>query len=840
MTTIGVAMRTQRLGSGLRLRCAGSVFAFLLLVVCSVGEVAGESVREDLDALENRLGDSQGAARLSLLMEVTDRYNGISPPKALGYALQALDHLDTHPDREAFVRVSHQMCWAHQSLGDYREALSWCDSSASVAEEVGDWNSLARALNTTGVVFWRLADYERSIDFLLRALDLEEEYGTPLSRSKALNNIGIVQTAMGNYTSALDFYGRSLEIKELEEDTRGIANVLNNMASVHRELGRLDSSLDLHQRSLALKLRLGYDVGAITSHTQIGVIHSARGEDDLALVAFQEALRLIEKTGNRANQPGLLVHLGVLDRNTGRLDAAIETLLEALDLATEIEAGEAIRDASLELARTYELLGEHRAALDHYKRYQAVTDEIFSTESRDRVAQLEVRREINRQEAEIRRQRLVRTALLIGLAALTMLLLAALRAYRLKTQANLAIHRTNKKLEAVNSIVTSINSEVEFDCVLETILSEINALRAVDRAEFLVRDPVRRRFEVRAWRGAHTDELAGVELSELEIDGVLARECREEAPDLWSWSRSVSRSLKGAFDRTESLVMMMVRVEGRIEGILMLENHRREDAFLEDEFELLRSLEEHIRSAFIGARWVRELQDLSAKKSEVIRIAAHDFRNPVGALMNNMELLAMGIRADRLDPNEVAQRLDKLQKVGERTIYSLERLLDLSAIEMGRGIAELAPHDLTEIIEECLPSHRLAAERKDIDLSLDEAGGLPPVLVDPDRIGQVLDNLVSNAIKYTHPGGDVRVECETQPNLVVTHVRDSGQGLRPGDLELVFRNFRNLSSRPTGGESSTGLGLAIAKGIVEVHGGEMWVESEFGVGSCFSFSLPAA
>lgn len=837
---VGAATRTLQTGFGQCVRCAGSAFAFMLLLTGLAAAVDVGSAQDELDSLEARLESSQGTERLNLLMELTERYNSISSLTALGYALQALDHLDANPDRKALARVSHQLCWAHQNLGDYREALSWCDRSSSVAEEVGDRNALARALNTTGVVFWRLADYDRAIDFLLQALELEEQVGSPLSQSRVLTNIGIVQAAMGNYTSALDFYERSLEIKEREGDIRGIANVLNNMAEVHRELGRLDIALDLHQRSLTLKRRLGYDVGAITSYMQIGMIQSAKGEDEPALMSFQEALRLIEKTGNRANQPQLLVHMGVVDRRMGRLDSAVETLLGAFDMAKEIEAKEAVRDASLELARTYELLGDHRAALDSFKRYQSVTDEIFSTESRDRVAQLEVRREINRQEAEIRRQRLVRTVLVIGLAALTMLLLAAVRAYRVKTQANLAIHRTNKKLEAVNSIVSAINTEVEFDCVLETILSEINALRAVDRAEFFVRDPVRRRFEIRALLGAHTDELAGVELSELEVDGVLARECQEEAPDLWSWRRSASRSLKGAFDRTESLLMMMVRVEGRIEGILMLENHSQEDAFLEDELELLRSLEEHIRSAFIGAQWVRELQDLSAKKSEVIRIAAHDFRNPVGALMNNMELLAMGIRADRLGPDDVAQRLDKLQEVGERTIYSLERLLDLSAIEMGRGIAELAPHDLTEIIEECLPSHQLAAERKDIELSLNDPAVLPKVLVDPDRISQVLDNLVSNAIKYTHPGGEVKVECETQPNLVVTHVKDSGQGLRSDDLELVFRNFGRLSSRPTGGESSTGLGLAIAKGIVEVHGGEMWVESEFGVGSCFSFSLPAA
>jgi two-component system, sensor histidine kinase and response regulator len=104
----------------------------------------------------------------------------------------------------------------------------------------------------------------------------------------------------------------------------------------------------------------------------------------------------------------------------------------------------------------------------------------------------------------------------------------------------------------------------------------------------------------------------------------------------------------------------------------------------------------------------------------------------------------------------------------------------------------------------------------------------------------VMANLLSNAIKYSHPGGRVRIACEARPGEVVTHVKDTGQGLTPQDLEAIFKRFGKLSARPTGGESSTGLGLAIVKKIVELHGGRIWVESERGKGSTFSFSLPVA
>ncbi len=109
--------------------------------------------------------------------------------------------------------------------------------------------------------------------------------------------------------------------------------------------------------------------------------------------------------------------------------------------------------------------------------------------------------------------------------------------------------------------------------------------------------------------------------------------------------------------------------------------------------------------------------------------------------------------------------------------------------------------------------------------------------MDRVRVAEVVDNLVSNALKFTWPGGRVRVFCEQRNGEVVTHVQDTGQGLESDELEWVFSG-KKLSAQPTGGESSTGLGLVIVRKIVELHRGRAWVESKKGEGSRFSFSLP--
>jgi len=143
------------------------------------------------------------------------------------------------------------------------------------------------------------------------------------------------------------------------------------------------------------------------------------------------------------------------------------------------------------------------------------------------------------------------------------------------------------------------------------------------------------------------------------------------------------------------------------------------------------------------------------------------------------------------------------------------------------------------LIATAVSNHEKAAANKDIAITAVDTTELPHVNADAVRIGEVLDNLVSNAVKYTQPGGTVRISCERRDGDIVTHVEDNGQGLGEDDLREIFRTFKKLSARPTGGETSTGLGLAIVKRIVEIHGGSIWVTSEKGKGARFSFALPA-
>jgi signal transduction histidine kinase len=182
--------------------------------------------------------------------------------------------------------------------------------------------------------------------------------------------------------------------------------------------------------------------------------------------------------------------------------------------------------------------------------------------------------------------------------------------------------------------------------------------------------------------------------------------------------------------------------------------------------------------------------------------------------------------------------LKRINDCSQFTINLLNDLLDLSKIESGRLELEITKNDYIDFLKNNIELNNFFAHEKGISIHLERRDQIPLVDFDKNKMEQVLNNLISNAIKYSYPNTEIRIEVEKKVDSVLTKVIDQGQGI-PEDEQLnIFKAFQKASTKPTAGEKSTGLGLAIAKKIVEGHKGEIWVESEVGKGSTFSFKLP--
>ncbi|MCX7765833.1 MAG: GAF domain-containing sensor histidine kinase [Candidatus Sumerlaeia bacterium] len=235
-------------------------------------------------------------------------------------------------------------------------------------------------------------------------------------------------------------------------------------------------------------------------------------------------------------------------------------------------------------------------------------------------------------------------------------------------------------------------------------------------------------------------------------------------------------------------------------------------------------------------RLYQELAELNQIKNRFLGMVAHDLRQPIGVIKGFLGLILGGFVGE-VDESQ-RHYLSIMNRSCETMLTLIDDLLDISAIASGRLVLEPQPVDLHQFLKEYYKTNMILAKAKSINLELELEPSLPMVIMDPDRINQVLNNLLANAIKFSQPGTTIKIKARTAGDYVEVAVVDQGPGILPEEMNMLFDIFTRTSVRPTAGEKSTGLGLAIAKQIVEAHGGKISVHSQVGAGSTFTFTLP--
>jgi two-component system phosphate regulon sensor histidine kinase PhoR len=227
------------------------------------------------------------------------------------------------------------------------------------------------------------------------------------------------------------------------------------------------------------------------------------------------------------------------------------------------------------------------------------------------------------------------------------------------------------------------------------------------------------------------------------------------------------------------------------------------------------------------------LRDLQTTRRELIGNISHEFRTPLAGIKAMVETLHDGAVDDEKTARDFLNRIDSEV---DRLTQLVAELTELSRIETGKSELKLEPLNLNNLVEEVTTQLSPQAERRQLAVIKELAAGLPPVPADRARVRQVVLNLLHNAIKFTEPSGKITVTTQKQGDSVTVDIADTGRGIAREDLPHVFERFYK-GDKARAGEGA-GMGLAIAKHIIEAHGGDIRVQSEEGKGSTFSFSLP--
>ena len=229
-----------------------------------------------------------------------------------------------------------------------------------------------------------------------------------------------------------------------------------------------------------------------------------------------------------------------------------------------------------------------------------------------------------------------------------------------------------------------------------------------------------------------------------------------------------------------------------------------------------------------------ELESLERLRRDLVANVSHELKTPISALRAHLENLLDGVE----EPDR--ETLEVMLTQSERLGRLIDQLLDLSRLESGELRLNRRPTELHPLVSEVLSEIEVARAGRGVSVADAVPDDLPPLLVDPERVHQVLFNLIDNAVRFTPHGGSVRVTARRVNGSCEVAVSDTGQGIAAEHLPRLFERFYRVDAARSRGDGGTGIGLAIARSVVEAHGGRIRAESRVGRGSVFTFDLPVA
>jgi len=413
--------------------------------------------------------------------------------------------------------------------------------------------------------------------------------------------------------------------------------------------------------------------------------------------------------------------------------------------------------------------------------------------------------------------------------------------------------RRATELSVLYGVATAGATSLRLDEIIQRTLDALCETLRPDDAAILLLEPETEELVIRAWTGFP----GGPKLMRRPVGiGIPGWVAQMGEPVLLADVRQDERYQACDAD-TRSELCVPLRVGERIIGALNLES-RRLGAFGDDGLRLVSTLAGNLAMLVEHARLFEEvetaraelqqraealeeanvrLQELDRLKDQFLANMSHELRTPLNSIIGFSEVLIDGLVGEMT--SEQKECLENVRSSGHHLLALISDILDISKIEAGRMELEPATFDVAELLAEVQATITPLIEKKSQVLKIEQAEGLPPLTADRFRVKQILLNLLSNAYKFTLVEGHITLSCRlADQTTMLFSVADTGIGIKPEDQEIIFEEFRQVDGSAAREMTGTGLGLAISKRLVEMHGGRIWVESEYGHGATFSLLLP--
>ncbi len=654
----------------------------------------------------------------------------------------------------------------------------------------------------------------RSLELSIEVIALSNEISYDEGAALGYRNAGVSSRLLAKYEDAFEYFEKALDIYSKLNDEHGKAKVYNSIGNIYLNLSDYKYSLEYLHKCLNIVKGINDKQFEADVLINIGLAYQELGDYASSLEYNLQSMQTF--TNNDLAVPlSLLNNIGIVYQNLSEYTTSLEYFYESLKLSES-------KDNPLDRAFA---LGNISLVYLQQKNHESALENLFKS--------LEIFRNLGNRQAE------ANAYLNIGKVYRDMGLYEKAIEYELEA---LELHEAISDLSGKSSTLLLIG-EIYFSMDNNDKAREyyVNALRvAQDIGDYINETEA---YLLLADFFVKNNDPA-IALDNLYIANHLAGK-RDAKKDLSRVHRLYFEIYRSNGDYVKAFEHFEIHFKLEKE-IYSIESERKlkslsiQYQFQNSEKERKIALQEkeiyklkNVELAEANSRLVK----LNEEKNEFIGIAAHDLKNPLSGILIYSKKLRT--RIDKYSKEEISEIASEMEIASERMFKLIAKFLDINLIESGKRDFKFARFNAAELLKQTIALSLNHAKSKNIEI-IGECGDEMEIFSDRDSLEQILDNLISNAVKFTLPDKKINIKARVLGELVRFEVKDEGPGMTEKDKQNLFGRFARLSAKPTGDEISTGLGLSIAHKLTIMLGGKLWCESEEGKGATFILEIQAA
>lgn len=788
-----------------------------------------KSLQYALTALELSRKAHDELAEAFALTTVADIYYKLSfYRKAQTFYYQAAQLYRKQENNKMLTSVSQSLGDTYYKLSINDTALECYISSLKGFQEIGDRLSIGNTFRKIGNVYWVTNNFDKSLEYYLNTLKIYEDNKDMEGLAKVYINIGLIYFVTDNYDKALEYFSKSKRILETHPDVDILADLYFRLGDVYARKNLNKLSLAYYDSSLVLLDSVSNKLTTATVLKQKSYVLQKLNKPDKALQTALDALKIGETYDNKWFHASIHNTLATFLTSQKKYPEALSHLKLAGELAKSLKAWPILKENYEAWSKYYSSIGDYRQALAFYTKYHQINDSIQHNDRNERIIQLQTKYDSEKNKKELiqkeevikqNQKKLQKQRYQLYIFAFGVLLVLFL---------SVALYRQYKILEIKGKKIERINEELD-----QRVKERTSALRLTQFSIDQASDPI-------FWISSDGDYVfvnkAACDKLEYSRENLMNMSVTDIIPNFnqHDWMQFWDIIKKEKSFTFESLHRKKSGKTFPVEIILNYVDHEGKEyafAYVRD-FSERKQREENLKKA------KEKAEEADKLKSAFLANMSHEIRTPMNAIIGFSDLLIN----DDYTEEEKSEFGNLIKNSGTSLLKLIDDIIDISIMEAGHLKFNKSSIHLNSHLNEILlffQEEKARQGKSNVNFILTTPPDSDTILLetDPVRFRQVINNLAGNALKFTETGTiEIGYEYGVDPVLHF-YVKDSGIGIRPEKIGLIFERFNKLDDdrRIYAG---TGLGLTISKKIIEEMGGFMYVESEFGLGSKFSFTLP--